>query len=236
VAKGLNLPTKASDSPQVWFAKVGDEPALLEHQVIEQLSSSERVRLESIKSINKRQEYLLSRALMRHSLSERFGLETQVWRFIEKPNSAPIIQNLPDGHWLSLSHSHGVICVALANQPVGIDIEQSKVRTNILALAKAFMSDNELELMNSKDHLDTDTFYKIWCAKEAFYKILTPSEQEGLFLKGINYFDLTEGHYCHLSAGKIDDCHLALVTKELPCEPIPLKAHAFNGSIPISWH
>jgi 4'-phosphopantetheinyl transferase len=236
VAKGLNLPTKASDSPQVWFAKVGDEPALLEHQVIEQLSSSERVRLESIKSINKRQEYLLSRALMRHALSERFALETQAWKFVEETNSAPIIQNLPEGHWLSLSHSHGFICFALANQPIGIDIELAKARTNFLALAKAFMSDDELELMNSKDHSDADTFYKIWCAKEAFYKMLTPDEQAGLFLKKINYFDLVKGHHCLLANGKIDDCYLALVTKESPGEPIQLKAHTFNGSVPISWY
>jgi 4'-phosphopantetheinyl transferase len=234
-AKWLELPTKSYNSPQVWFAKVGSEPTLIEHQVLEQLSISERSRLESIQSQNKRQEYLLSRALMRHALSERFGLKTQTWQFIEKTNSAPIIQNLPGGHWLSLSHSHGVICFTLANQPIGIDIEQSKARTNFIDLAKAFMNDDELELLNSKEHQTTDVFYKIWCAKEAFYKMLPPSDQDDLFLKKINYFDLIESRHCHLTHGKINDCYLALATKEPPRDTIELKAHTFNGSIPILW-
>lgn len=234
-AKCLNLPTKSNNLPQVWFAQVGDEPALVEHQILEQLSISERSRLELIKSHHKRQEYLLSRALMRHALSERFGLKTQAWEFIEKRDSAPIIQNLPQGYWLSLTHSHGVICFCLHNQPIGIDIEQGKVRTNFLALAKAFMNNDELDRLNSNDALMADTFYKTWCAKEAFYKMLSPTDQANLFLKKINYFDLFGGHQCYLTQGKIKGCYLALVTKEPPTETIQLKAFTFNGSIPISW-
>lgn len=172
---------------------------------------------------------------MRHALSEQFGLDKQAWEFIEKTNSAPIVQNLPEGHWLSLTHSHGVICFCLHNQPIGIDIEQAKIRPNFLALAKAFMSDDELELLNSKEHLTRDTFYRVWCAKEAFYKMLRPTHQEGLFLKKINYFDLVESQHCHLSQGKINDCYLALVTKEPPRETMPLKALTLNGSMPILW-
>jgi 4'-phosphopantetheinyl transferase len=234
-AKWLNLPTNSNGSPQVWFAKVGSEPTLIEHQLLEQLSISERSRLESIKSGQKRQEYLLSRALMRHALSERFGLKTQTWEFIEKTNSAPIVQNLPEGHWLSLTHSHGVICFSLHNQPIGIDIEQGKVRTNFLALARAFMNDDELELLNSNAALMADNFYRVWCAKEAFYKILPPTDQAGLFLKKINYFDLVESRHYHLAQGKINDIYLALVTQEPPRETIPLRALTFNGSIPILW-
>lgn len=205
-----------------------------EHRVLEQLSVSERSRLEIIKSSPKRQEYLLSRALMRHGLSERFGLKPQTWKFIEKTNSAPVIQNLPEGHWLSLTHSHGAICFVTHNKPVGIDIEQTKARANFHALARAFMNEEELELLNSNPQLIADCFYKVWCAKEAFYKMLSPADQEGLFLKNINYLDLSNGYQQHLIHGKINDCHLALVTNEPPRETCELRALTFNGSIQIS--
>ena len=236
--KWLNLPTNSNELPRLWFAKVGSkpsliEPASLEHQTLEQLSDSEHSRLELIKSSHKRQEYLLSRALMRHALSDQFGLKPEAWEFIEKKDSAPIVQNLPEGYWLSLSHSHGAICFVLHNQPVGIDLEQAKTRTNFLPLARAFMNDNELELLNSDKHSTTEIFYKIWCAKEAFYKMLTPAEQEGLFLKKINYLDLVNSH--HLVPGKINDCQLALVTNEAPRETSELRVHTFSGPIQISW-
>jgi phosphopantetheinyl transferase len=225
-----------NDSPQVWFAEVAGEPTFFENQVLDLLSSSERSRLDTIKSNRKRHEYILSRALMRHALSERFGLEKQTWDFIEKENSAPIIQNLPQGQWLSLTHSHGTICFCLHNQPIGIDIEQGNVRTNFSTLARSFMNDDELERLNSNEALTADNFYKVWCAKEAFYKMLPPNDQINLFLKKINYFDLVEGHYCHLTQGKINDCHIALVTKKATTATVQLKALTFNGSIPISWN
>lgn len=172
---------------------------------------------------------------MRHALSHQFGLKAHEWEFIEKSNSSPTVKNLPEGYWLSLSHSHGAICFVLHKNPVGIDIEQSKVRTNFSALARVFMNEGELELLNSSEPLMADNFYKVWCAKEAFYKMLPPSDQDGLFLKKINYFDLVENHHCYLTHGKINDCHLTLVTKEPHRETTQLKALTFNGPIPILW-
>ncbi|MFT4607342.1 MAG: 4'-phosphopantetheinyl transferase [Urechidicola sp.] len=221
---------------KIWHATVGSSNEEYEEQVYPQLSTSELRRLKGIKNELKRREYLLSRALMRHALSERFGLKIQTWKFIEKKNSRPIVQNLPQGQWLSLTHSHGVICFCLHNQPIGIDIEQTQARPNFLALAKAFMNDDELELMNSEEYSTRDSFYKVWCAKEAFYKMLTPADQEGLSLKKINYFDLIEDQHCHLTQGKINDCYLALVTREPTGETKPLKALTFNGSTPILWN
>jgi 4'-phosphopantetheinyl transferase len=229
------LPINSNCSPQIWLAKVGDEHVSLEHQVLEHLSSCEHKRLNSIKSNHKRREYLLSRALMRHALSEQFRRKPQEWDFVEKTNSPPTIKNLPEGYWLSLSHSNGTICFVLHKNPIGIDIEQRKARTNFSALAKAFMSEDELELLNSNETLISDNFYKVWCAKEAFYKMTSPTEQEGMYLKKIDYFGLAKGKKHHLVHGCIDECHLALVTNVVLENINALQARTFNGSIQIQW-
>ena len=209
--------------------------ASIEQQVLEQFSSSEQSRLESIKSDLKRQEYLLSRALMRHALSEQFRQPTQHWAFIEKQDSAPVISNLPDGFWLSLSHSHGTICFVLHQNPIGIDIEQGKARANFSALARQFMNEDELELLHSNQQPESDTFYKIWCAKEAFYKMASPPEQAGLYLKKIDYFALAQGKKHHLAHGKIKGFHLTLVSNSKLTAINQLPARTFNGSIQIQW-
>lgn len=172
---------------------------------------------------------------MRHALSEHFGLKQQAWVFSEIANAPPTINNLPEGHWLSLSHSRGFICFVLHNKPIGIDIERSKLRGNFYALADAFMNEGELELLNSNEQLIADNFYKIWCAKEAFYKMIPASDQEGMFLKKIDYLDLTNGKNSHLIQGYIEEHHLAIVTNA-PLKTINLaQARTFDGSLTIQW-
>ena len=222
---------------KIWHATVDDSNDVYEKQVYPQLSPSELRRLEGIKNTLKRHEYLLSRALMRHALSHQFKRPTTDWQFVEQSNSAPKINNLPDNYWLSLSHSHGAICLAISNEPVGIDIEQKKNRPNFLSLANAFMNPAEIEQLNANSNSAIDTFYKIWCAKEASYKITPASAQINLFLKQIDYFELAEGaHGQNLSQGLIKQCHLALVTHSKPVNINQLSAHTFRSKVPIHWH
>jgi len=173
---------------------------------------------------------------MRHALSHQFKHPPSEWQFVEQPNSAPKVNNLPDNCFFSLSHSHGTICLAISNEPVGIDIEQKKMRQNFSSLAKAFMNPEEIELLNASDESAMDTFYKIWCAKEASYKATTVCAQRTLFLKQINYVDLVAASTeKNLSQGSIEQCHLALVTQSKPKNIKPLDANTFNGTVKIRW-
>jgi 4'-phosphopantetheinyl transferase len=163
------------------------------------------------------------------------------WVFVEQSNAPPRISNLPEGCWLSLSHSHGAICFALSQQPVGIDIERGDTRKNFSALAKAFMTTDELDMLNLNPQYSNpprlaDMFYRIWCAKEAYYKITPIADQAKLFLKKIAYLDLAEGNNGHhLIAGNIDEYHLALVTTSKPANFRQIVALSFDSPIPILW-
>ena len=72
----------------------------------------------------------------------------------------------------SLSHTRDIVAVALADVPVGIDIEEIKER-DMTALSRRALTDGEreeLESLRGEDRLTR--FYEIWCKKEAYFKTL----------------------------------------------------------------
>jgi len=73
-----------------------------------------------------------------------------------------------EGYSISFSHKKNSVAVAVANIPVGIDIEELSPR--ITNLYTRFMCSEEIaecDLQNLQD------LYYYWCAKEAMYKWLT---------------------------------------------------------------
>jgi 4'-phosphopantetheinyl transferase len=65
---------------------------------------------------------------------------------------------------ISISHAYPMVALAVAKQPIGIDIEKKQSR--FLALKSRFCTPQELAM--AKD--DVDELCRIWCAKEALYK------------------------------------------------------------------
>jgi len=68
-------------------------------------------------------------------------------------------------HHISFSHTKKTVAVALANIPVGIDIEELNPR--ILRLYLRFMSKKEIADCNINN---LQELYYYWCAKEAMFK------------------------------------------------------------------
>jgi len=210
--------TEITTSPQLWITRVGEDTKLLEQETVLLLSQSEKRRLDATKNINKRREYLLSRALMRHAFSKLFNLPISEWKFIDKPNSAPIITNLQDKTFFSLSHSKGYICFVISQFPVGIDIEAINKKRDFSALADVFMSNEEINTLLNTDmehETQAEYFYRIWCAKEAYYKASNPININ-LGAKRINelsILQMLEDDNWGLSEFLIDSFLLSIVSK-----------------------
>lgn len=187
-AMSLNLPDNFPPCAalQLWFARVGELTACIEQSVQTLFSQSEHQRLEATSNSNKRREYLLSRALMRHALTQQFGYSKHHWHFIEQANQAPTITNLPDHVFFSLTHSKGSICFALASYPVGVDLEKIRENRDFKSLAKAMMSTQEITLLEQQPDKLAENFYRNWCAKEAYYKMLPNEQQSRLTLKELS--------------------------------------------------
>ncbi len=218
------VPDNAPFSPhflQLWFARVSNPTINAEQTIQNLLSDSEIKRLDSIKSKNKRREFLLSRALMRHALSHNFPVQEKKWLFIERPGLAPVITNLPDSIYTSLSHSHGFVCFAISSDRIGIDLENAGKQRDFVVLAEIFMNDEELDNLRLNETTQIDQFYQIWCAKEAYYKFLTPSEQSDISLKEICFSELIgNDSNCYLLEGKIEQYRFASITRNKPAKII----------------
>jgi phosphopantetheine--protein transferase-like protein len=202
---------------QLWFASVSDSTIVEERKVLDLFSDSEISRLKQISSSRKRREYLLSRALMRHALWQHFQPEADTWQFVERSGATPLISNLPEGIHFSLSHSGGLICFAIADCAVGIDIETFDRRRDFSAMAEAFMNDEELAHLKQDETIQIDYFYRTWCAKEAYFKALPAAEQTTTFLRQLSYSDLIENSTeWRLIEGKTQTCRFAAVMNSKP--------------------
>ncbi len=211
--------TATPDNLKLWFTKTTDTTRDTEQAMEKLLSISEQKRLQSTGNANKRREYLLSRALMRHALSHHFLRPENEWIFIEQADSPPRIRNLPENIHISLSHSNHLICFAISGCPVGIDIEATDKQRDFPKMAKNFMDKDELGNLEQDKSTQSDLFYRIWCAKEAYYKALPTSEQSTTTLNKLRFSDLIEGNQNWLLIeGKIEQFRLAVVLKNKPEE------------------
>ena len=202
---------------EVWFCHVSNTSKVVETAIENLLSTSEKTRLDATKNTNKKREFLISRALMRHALSQQFGIPENEWEFIDKPNYPPMVNNLPKDTYLSLSHSNGLICFAISSSPVGIDLEDVLTKRDYEALGKIVMNDEELRIITHNKNEQANNFYRIWCAKEAYYKAISRKKQLEMSLKNISIPSLiNDRKQWFLYEGKNQQFQLSLVVKNKP--------------------
>ncbi len=127
----------------------------------------------------KREKYYVWR-LLEYALAESFGKSISELEFTKHKNgrwSTPFCE-------FSLSHTDGVIAVAISSKAVGVDVEAVKPRHNDKT-AQKIMTDEEYNkyLILPKSERE-DLFFSVWTRKEAVFKSLhldyfAPSEEYG---------------------------------------------------------
>jgi len=123
------------------------------------LTTVEKVKLDSFRNISRKLEWLSVRALVKNML----GKDT---RIIYNAENKPFVRGYT--HNISISHSNNLTAVLLSpDMRVGIDLEYMSEK--ISKVADKFINSNEVITQNpelAKNHL-----YLHWCAKEALFKI-----------------------------------------------------------------
>jgi len=120
-----------------------------------QLWSEDEMRINSINLQTVRLQKLACRA----ALAKLLGTNKIGITYTE--NGQPQLQN----HHISFSHTKNAVAVALAETPIGIDIEE--ITPRILPLYARFMNEQERAAC---DVNNLKNLYYYWCAKEAMYK------------------------------------------------------------------
>lgn len=165
---------------------------------------------------------------MRHALSDSFGGGNSDWHIEEASGAPPVIANLPTGIYCGLSHSADHIVFAMATSPVGVDLESMAPRHDFAALAEGFMNREELAALPVGEDDRMAYFYRLWCAKEAFYKFLPPADQSVVALAGLAYRELSSaegpGYLLEAQAARFG---FAAVTRT---RPDSIDCHLFHCS------
>lgn len=138
------------------------------------LSEDERDRNERFRHGNVRDDDLITRALVRCSLSEFFPIPPSQWKFRRTRHGRPEVCAPPVPVRFNVSHTRGLVALALtAACDVGIDVETFEVETKRIELARRFFAPEESSAILAAPPRDGESrFVELWTLKEAYLKAL----------------------------------------------------------------
>jgi 4'-phosphopantetheinyl transferase len=139
------------------------------------LTPAERARRDRYRFDRNKCEYLLTRALVRATLSRYAPVAPEAWTFRENQWGRPEIDGPgPDHAWLSfnLSNTRGLIaCVVAHPREIGVDVEDTERAGATVSIADRFFSPRECAALRAlPEAARRDRFFDYWTLKEAYIK------------------------------------------------------------------
>lgn len=128
------------------------------------LSSSERERYAGLRVAPRANQYLSGHWLTREGMAQRHGGQPQDWSLRERRSLPPQVANADRPCFVSISHSGEWIAAAIAEVPLGIDLEQRRPRAGLLQFQ------NLLRAVGDPEELEEDKLLQRWVIKEAWVK------------------------------------------------------------------
>jgi len=186
------------------FVEVARTSRLLEEMPApaQWLSPSENARLAALRHSQRREQYLAGHWLARVLLTHAFGREPMHWSLLERRSLPPLVSGHEESLRVSLSHAGDWIAAAVADAPVGIDIEP---RGRVLDAA---LEPLLLEPGETSGSVVDDALLRRWVAKEAWLKreagLALPEQLARLRLREVARAHADVRLECH------DEIHLAI--------------------------
>lgn len=155
----------------VWSVAL-DEEADPAASLAECLSPDERERAALIGTTAERRRYTLSRIALRHVLAGCHGVAPPDLPLRRERSGRPFVEG-DHGLSFSLTHSHGLALIAVAAQPVGVDVERVRTLEWRDRIAQRVMHhDTVVALGTLPDDERTLAFIDAWTQREAHVKTL----------------------------------------------------------------
>ncbi|MEU0340413.1 4'-phosphopantetheinyl transferase superfamily protein [Streptomyces bobili] len=160
---------------ELYLAQVGaqDERALRRAQ--ELLDVEERARAGAFRRDRDRDAYVVAHAALRSLLSILLGISAGALPLMREPcagcggpHGRPALRTA--GVHFSLSHSGGLVMVALAPAPIGVDVEELATAQAALDAQSALHAAEAQELARLPAHERPAAFTRAWVRKEAYLK------------------------------------------------------------------
>ena len=153
--------------------------------LLHRVSTEKQDRIRRFHFFKDAQNCLLSDVLARVEICRITGLSNELLEFSTNEYGKPFLVNNPHIHF-NISHTDDYVTFAIADEPVGIDIETMKPID--LRIAERFFTTDETTYIMAGDQIQR--FYEVWTKKESRIKW----EGRGLhkLLSSFSVFDLIE--------------------------------------------
>lgn len=165
----------AGDSVHLWLCRSNEQiPRALVARYWALLNDAERNRHRCFRFEHLRLNYLLTRALLRTSLSKHVPtVAPEQWRFGERKFGKPYIKH-PEGCELQFNLSHAGNWIVLAvrlHKALGIDIEPVPSDHDVVETVSRYFTRPEIDWLLQHDRAGrADAFIRLWVMKEAYVK------------------------------------------------------------------
>lgn len=138
----------------------------------EVLSREEHSRLQRIQDTHQKDNYLKTRYLLRRLLADYTNSTPQSLRIGKSQKGKPYLKDQEEPEIsFNLSHCRDLMLIAVANNPVGVDIEQLRPVSNCLAIAERVLPDEDVREITAATAVEREeVFFSKWTAFEARQK------------------------------------------------------------------
>ncbi|MCK4493622.1 MAG: 4'-phosphopantetheinyl transferase superfamily protein [Methylococcales bacterium] len=135
------------------------------------LNTEEKIRWQRFKFKKHQQQYLITRALVRTTLSKYAQTNAKDWSFSKNDYGKPAIYP-PKNLYFNLSHTENLIVCAVSRQKnIGVDVETITHKSSIIEIAQRFFSPSETHaLLRESNFMQKQHFFQYWTLKEAYIK------------------------------------------------------------------
>jgi 4'-phosphopantetheinyl transferase len=161
----------------LWFG----EPATASFdEFLPHLDSDEQARARSFRAEADRWTCAASRACLRALLGAMLGGAPLSVNFLSGPKGKPLLST--GRIHFNVSHTRGLVAIAIAGCPVGVDVEPMRHVPDLMDLARiAFAPQMQAALFACQDEtIRTRMFFRFWTLAEAYIKATGEGVSQGL--------------------------------------------------------
>ena len=158
----------------VWLTSLKDVGPAQQLACQQLLSEPERARWQRFLVPDARLQYLVTRALVRTTLSKYADVPSTAWAFETNDHGRPHVSprhGVSDIHF-NLSNTRGlVVCAVSRNDEIGIDVETIARDIDVDAVAPTVFAPEELaDFRRAASEHRIERFFSYWTLKEAYIK------------------------------------------------------------------
>jgi 4'-phosphopantetheinyl transferase len=167
------------------------------------LDDVERRRLSALVGATARARFIASRQRLRAILGRYLGIPAAQVRFRTQPGGKPAIEQPATPLEFNLSHTGDLALLAVARQPVGIDVERDRAVPRCLDIARRVLTPAQVAALETlAEPARSREFLRLWTRFEAAQKAHGAGvfgERTGAGRTGLHAFAATPNHQAALA-------------------------------------